>query len=441
MAKKNKSVGPDEISDLRRRAEEMLLKQPGAQDKIRPADVQRLVHELQVHQIELEMQNQELRRIQQELEASREKYFDLYDLAPVGYVTLNEKAMILEANFTAAVLLGTERRHLVRHPLSRFIVREDQDIFYRHRKQLVETREHQECDVMIMKGDGSRIWARLESVASKEDDGKPAFRTAIIDITKRKEMEAELVRHKEHLEDIVKERTSELRSANEELEAFNYTVSHDLRAPLRHMRGFLELLQKRMEGCMDAKSREYALLISKSSMKMERLIKDLLTFASLGREKMQMREVNLDHILRESVQEFSAETRVRDIEWKLDKLPSVYGVPSMLKLVLDSLISNAVKFTRTCPHAAIEIGCKADEKEDVFFVKDNGAGFDMKYSDRLFGVFQRLHTQDEFEGTGIGLANVRRIISMHGGRTWARGAEGQGATIFFSLPRPKEPGR
>lgn len=443
MAKKNKSGMPnakksDETADLRRLAEEMLVKQPGALDKITSSDVQSVVHELRVHQIELEMQNDELCRTHQELEASREKYFDLYDLAPVGYVTLDEKEIILEANLTAAALLRKERSHLIGQPLTLFIIREDQDIYYQHNKRLFETRQHQECEVRMRKGDGTRLWARVESVSAKGSNGGPASRTAIIDITRGKQAEEELDRYRQHLEAQVEERTAELTVSNEELKAFNYTVSHDLRAPLRQMRGFVELLQKRMEDQLDEKSRQYALMISNSSKKMERLINDLLSFSNLCRKEVHKRGVNLSHVLKESVDQISEETKGRDILWKIGDLPTVYGEPLMLKLVFVNLISNAVKFTSTRPRAEIEIGCRDDGSENVCFIKDNGVGFNMDYADRLFGVFQRLHTHDEFEGTGIGLANVRRIISAHGGRTWAEGSVGQGATVYFTLPKSKD---
>ena len=443
MAEKNRSGMPnaklsDRTADLRRMAEEILLKRQGALDSVPPTDVGSVLHELRVHQIELEMQNDELCHAQQELEASREKYFDLYDLAPVGYVTLNEKGIILEANLTAAALLRKERSHLMGQPLTLFIIREDQDIYYHHYKQLFETRQHRECEVRMLKGDGTRFWARMESVSAKENDGGPAFRTAIIDITWRRQAEEELDRHREHLEDMVKERTVELTVANEELKAFNYTVSHDLRAPLRQMRGFLELLQKRMDDKLDEKSRQYASIISDSSKKMERLINDLLSYSRLGRTVMQKRNVNLSHLLKEVVDQITDETEGRKIVWKLGELPIIYGEPLLLKLVLVNLLSNAIKFTSTRPCAEIEIGCRNDGSENICLIKDNGVGFNMEYADRLFGVFQRLHTQEEFEGLGIGLANVRRIISLHGGRTWAEGSPGQGATVYFTLPTAKD---
>ncbi len=418
-------------SDLRRLAEEMLLKEHGALDNIPPPDLQNIVHELRVHQIELEMQNEELRRTQQELEASRAMYFDLYDLAPAGYVSLNEKGIILKANLSAAELLGRERSHLVGKPLTRFIHREDQDIYYLCHKHLIAARVPQTCEMRMVRKDGAPFWVRIDLVAPPGIDDSKGLRAIIINISQRKQSDYDM----ENLNRLLNQHVVRLELANEEMEAFSYSVSHDLRAPLRHMRGFMELLQKRMVGQLDEESCHYAGLISDAAKKMELLITDLLKLARLGRQELQKREVSLIHLVKEIVEQVSQETMGRNIIWKLGELPVVYGEQSLLKLVLFNLISNAVKFTSTRPSAEIEIGCRKDGSEAIFFIRDNGVGFNMDYVDRLFGVFQRLHPQDEFDGTGIGLANVRRIISLHGGRTWAEGIVGQGATFYFTLPK------
>jgi PAS domain S-box-containing protein len=444
MSRKNKPITPDislpdarvsdQLSELHRRAEEILLKRQGELDKIPPADMQNAFHELRVHQIELEMQKEELRRVQQELESSREKYFNLYDLAPVGYVSLNDKGIILEANLSLATLLGRERSHLVGQPLSRFIHREDQDLYYICHKQLVEMRAPQVCEIRMGRKDGTLFWVRIDIVAADGSDGTKGSRAIIIDIRQRKQNEEDI----KNLNRRLKQHVAQLELANEELEAFSSSVSHDLRAPLRHMSGFADLLQKQLKNRLYEKSLEYSDLISQSAKKMERLIDDLLSYSGLGRKEIRKREVNLSHLLKESVSQILTQTEGRDIVWKIDKLPNVYGEPSMLKLVLINLIANAVKFTSTRTKAEIEIGCRKDGNEDICFIKDNGVGFNMDYADKLFGVFQRLHTREEFEGTGIGLANVRRIVSLHGGRTWAEGTVNQGATFYFSIPRAKE---
>jgi light-regulated signal transduction histidine kinase (bacteriophytochrome) len=201
------------------------------------------------------------------------------------------------------------------------------------------------------------------------------------------------------------------------------------------MSGFVELLQKRFEGRLDETARHYTVVISEASKKMGKLIDDLLTFSRIGRSEMQMKPVNMSVLTKAAISEVMTGEKVRRIEWKIDKLPQVHGDPSMLSLALVNLISNAVKFTRTRPLTEIEIGCKENKTEYVCHVRDNGVGFNMKYADKLFGVFQRLHAQDKFEGTGIGLANVQRIISRHGGRIWAEGKEGRGAAFYFTLPK------
>ncbi len=257
------------------------------------------------------------------------------------------------------------------------------------------------------------------------------------DISERKGAEKELERYRMHLEDLVAERTTELTAANQELEKFSYTVSHDLRAPLRHMSSFVELLRKHVQSQLDVKGQQYIDMIAGSAKRMGMLIDDLLAFSRMGRAEMQRKKINLSALVRSAIREGQHEVQARDITWDIDELPDVYGDPSMLSLVLSNLVSNAIKYTSTRPHAEIKIGYKNDKDETIFFVKDNGIGFDMKYADRLFGVFQRLHTQEEFEGTGIGLANVQRIISRHGGKVWAESIMGQGAMFYFTLPKPK----
>jgi PAS domain S-box-containing protein len=232
-------------------------------------------------------------------------------------------------------------------------------------------------------------------------------------------------------------RSTELEAANKELEAFAYSVSHDLRAPLRHMAGYAELLQRKTSSVLDDKGRRYMAMILDSAKKMGTLIDDLLTFSRIGRVETQETAVNLEQLVKEALSEVRPETDGRDIVWRIGELPVCYGDRSMLRLVLVNLLSNAIKFTRTRPRAEIEIGCaEGSEDEAVVFVRDNGAGFDMQYVNKLFGVFQRLHQTNEFEGTGIGLATVQRIIHRHGGRVRAEGAVNQGATFYFSVSKP-----
>jgi light-regulated signal transduction histidine kinase (bacteriophytochrome) len=231
-------------------------------------------------------------------------------------------------------------------------------------------------------------------------------------------------------------RVQALAIVNDELEAFSYSVSHDLRAPLRHITGFASLLERHEAAQFDDQGRRYLRTIQDAATAMGRLIDDLLTFSRMGRSVMSTRLVSLNDLVRDAQRETMADINGRDVAWTIHPLPDVHADPAMLRLALVNLLSNALKYTGTRPQARIEIGIDGgDERETVVFVRDNGVGFDMQYAHKLFGVFQRLHGTKEFEGTGIGLANVRRIIHRHGGRTWAEGILDRGATFYLSLPK------
>lgn len=244
------------------------------------------------------------------------------------------------------------------------------------------------------------------------------------DITNRRRVAAELRRQGELLQ-----------AANKELEAFSYSVSHDLRAPLRHIDGYAALLSKTAGQSLNEKAQRYLLTISESAKQMGQLIDDLLVFSRMGRQEMLRTTVNLNQLVKTVIHDLRLDLQAKPISWTIGSLPDVPGDPAMLRQVFMNLLSNAVKFTATRPKPRIEIGATRQFPGEVtIFVRDNGVGFDMQYVNKLFGVFQRLHRNDEFEGTGIGLANVRRIIHRHGGRTWAEGALNQGATFYLSLP-------
>jgi PAS domain S-box-containing protein len=236
-----------------------------------------------------------------------------------------------------------------------------------------------------------------------------------------------------------KRRSAELAAVNEELEAFSYSVSHDLRAPLRHVTGFASLLQRSAADRLDEKDARHLRTIIDAAGRMGQLIDDLLAFSRAGRAQIERKRVSLTAVVRDAQHDLARPDAAADIAWTVHPLPEVNGDPALLRQVFVNLLSNAAKYTSTRRCPAVEVGVQpSGTDETVVYVRDNGVGFDMAYVGKLFGVFQRLHSSEAFEGTGIGLANVRRIVHRHGGRVWAEGAVDAGATFYFSLPRAIE---
>jgi PAS domain S-box-containing protein len=289
--------------------------------------------------------------------------------------------------------------------------------------------------------DGSRFWSQRSICALRDANGQLlGFSKIGRDMTERKKAEDRIRRHNQQLEQRVSERTAQLEAANKELEAFSYSVSHDLRAPLRHITGYLEILQLHTQSRLNEEAQHSMQMIWDAARQMSELIDALLDFSRLGRGEMHLQQVNFNALVKTVQVELHTEAANRNIEWQIGDLPIMRGDTLMLRQAWINLISNALKFTRNRSPAKIEIGAHSEAGQVTFFIRDNGAGFSMAYAHKLFGVFQRLHRRSEFEGTGIGLANVQRIIARHGGRVWAEGVAGQGATFYFTLPaEPTKP--
>jgi len=348
------------------------------------------------------------------------------------YLVDGDTKRILETNpalqnmlgYTADELRGMELHKIVAH--DRESVNANVERTLKEGQRFIRERNY-------WRKDGSVVGVEVAASAINYG-GRQIICAAIRDITERKKVEEEIRLLNEQLEARVRQRTAQLEDANKELESFSYSVSHDLRAPIRHMGGFAQLLQNRSKSSLDETSLRYLNTILSSADRAGILIDDLLSFSRMGRAEMSPAAVDMDRLVRETFADLRFETTGRDIDWKIGELHEVRGDRAMLQLLLQNLLSNAIKYTRPRARGVIEVGSAPNDEEIVFFVRDNGVGFDMTYANKLFDVFQRLHHAEEFEGTGIGLATVRRIVQRHGGRAWAEGRAGEGATFYFSLP-------
>ncbi|MDP2169020.1 MAG: response regulator [Rhodocyclaceae bacterium] len=407
---------------------------------VSPEATRQMLHELRVHQIELEMQNEELRRAQVELEASRARYFDLYDLAPVGYCTLGERGLILQANLNAAVLLGVARSALVRQPFSRFIFREDQDIYYRFRKQLIETGQPQCCDLQMIKPDATAFWTQLAATAVQDEDGMRVMRLVINDISERKRVEAE----REALDRALLEKNLELgramcvaEKANLAKSVFLSSMSHELRTPLSAILGFGQLLASGTPQPTPSQQRSIDQVL-KAGWYLLELINEILDLAVIesGKVVLSMEPVSLAEVLGECASMIAPQAQKLGIEVIFpcfETPPFVHADRLRVKQVLINLLSNAIKYNAAGKTVVVE--CAPSLADSIRIgIRDSGHGLAPEQLAQLFQPFNRLGQQaGVIEGTGIGLTVSKRLIEAMGGSIGAESTVGEGSVFWIEL--------
>lgn len=399
-----------------------------------------LFGELEHKNQELEADIQQRKQIEQALRASEDRYRRLVESTNV----VPWEANPAEWRFT---YVGPQAETLLGYPLhiwysegflTSYLHQDDRHLAYKLFTEAQGKDQTIEFECRMLGADGNVVWVMLVATAIPDESGERHLQGYLIDVSARKATEIELNHYRNHLEELVEQRTKALAAANKELEAFSYSVSHDLRAPLRSVDGFSQVLLEDYSDKLDDAGRQYLGRIRKATQNMSSLIDDLLNLSKLTRSDINTQPVNLSDVAAEIVQELQGAEPEREVAVNIMPNLVTDADPKLIHVALQNLLANAWKFTARAPHAEIRFGATHIDGQNAFFVSDNGAGFDMAYADKLFGAFQRLHSPQEFEGNGVGLAIVQRIVTRHNGRVWAKGALNQGATFYFTLPRPPE---
>ena len=427
--------GTLKVSELRQLAEKELETAAGSStdafSEMSPEKMKALIYELQVHQIELQIQNEELRRIQGELEKTRDSYSHLYDFSPVGHVTLTEKGIIDEANLTLASMLGMERGALIGEPFTHFVVGEDQDTFYKLQHRLLETEESRTSELHLMKKDGHAFFVNLECMVLKDrGDDSRFIRGAVIDISERKRAE-----EKSRLY------LGQLERSNKELQEFAFIASHDLQEPLRKIQSFGNLLITEFSDSISEEGRDFLVRMQDAAARMRVLIDSLLSYSRVSTRIRPFSKVDLREAVEEALTNLSILREETNGSVEVGGLPTVEGDKIQMTQLFQNLISNALKFHRKGESPRVKIHSRLvhedrSDEGDIYEIRveDDGIGFDEIYLSRIFSPFQRLHGKREYEGVGVGLAICLKIVERHHGRITAKSRPGSGAVFLVTLP-------
>ncbi len=421
---KGRKNGKDE---LRRQAEEKVSELPVPED-LSLEETRRLVHELRVHQIELEMQNDALQQAQIELMESNERYTDLYDFAPVGYLSLDEKGIILEANLTLAKQLGFERGVLIGQVFPNFITQSDRDAFRSHLVRIFKTREPQTFETrLITRKQGSELYASLDSLFVESPQGKKQCRISVTDISDRKSAE-----------EVANIYMKRLERSNRELQDFAFIASHDMQEPLRKIQAFGSQIKEKYAADLTDQGRDFFDRMMKAAKRMSDMVKGLLDYSRVGTREIPFAAVDLNRLVEEVESDLEISFEKTGARIEVGHMPTVEADSIQMRQLFQNLISNALKFHGE-EKPFIKIYTKPVEqvsgsRTHRIFIEDNGIGFDEKYLDRIFTMFHRLNGINAFEGTGMGLAICRKIVEHHHGTIAARSKPGHGATFIVNLP-------
>jgi PAS domain S-box-containing protein len=430
------------LDEIRKRAEALIEKDPDHAESLSTQDFSTLLHELRIHQIELELQNEELRRSQTELEEISDKYRELYDSAPLGYLTLDTDGVIQEINLRGAELFGTPRRWLLKRPFLQYVSKNDLSRYLDHRKALVESRSLRSCELRLLSKGGQPFDALLESIPRQDADGNVvSIRTAMMDISERKRMEDELSKSREELEVRVQERTAELetytrelRESNKALQEFASIAAHDMQEPLRKVVTFGSLLRSYADS-LGNEGKDYLDRMVNATERMQALLTSLLDYSRITTRAEPFRSIDLAAIVHEVLSDLEVRIVKTGGEVHVSALPTVEADPIQMRQLIQNLIGNSLKFHKEGEKPHIEVrGRSLDNGITEIVVADNGIGFDDKYLSRIFIPFQRLHGRSAYEGTGMGLAICKKIVDRHDGTITARSIPGRGSVFTVTLP-------
>ncbi|MGE5432980.1 MAG: sensor histidine kinase [Syntrophomonadaceae bacterium] len=418
MKKNNDNTTKENL--LRKRAEEKLKKLNGkTESSSTEADTLKLMHELQVHQIELEMINEELRLARDKAELNAEKYLELYDFAPSGYLTLDREGIISELNFSSAKILGMERSRLIGRNFKFFISAESKPVFDEFFNKVFESNAKAVCELMLQTDGDTSIFVYIEG---KDSENGQKCSLTMIDITDRRIVEESL-----------KQTLAALERSNSDLQQFAYAASHDLQEPLRMITNYIKLLEKKLAGTLDDQTSKYLEFIIDGAKRMQGLIHGLLLFSRISTQPKEFKSIDLNNIIADVLKDLELIINESGAEINVSKLPGINAEPTQMHQLFQNLIANAIKF-RGETNPVISINAERKGSSLIFCVRDNGIGINPEYFERIFMIFQRLHEREKYSGNGIGLSLCKKIVENHGGRMWVESEEGKGAAFYFTFP-------